>query len=343
MVHSSNIMKLVIYDNQQLELLENWARKYFSAIKNYDCQYPQYKEHPFPKELFSDFWKIVPIKDYDSLEFVWILDYYVPYYKADPARYYTHLFGHKGEHSLLSVLSNEGLALDLVSSYNFEMRLYTSFSVTITLTKEGLKRYKDVIAYVFEYLQLMKREGPNKYIAEEIDQLGKLDFAHQEKSDPLNYVSVLASNLHYYPVEDILTIGSQFEEFNFEVLQKTIESFSLDNLRIVLTSKDLVNECYNVEKWYQTKYSKTDLPSDLQELYLEPFVEHKKTDKIFKLPSKNVFTPSDFEIFSKTASASHNEHPVKIYSSQVSEVWFKQDNVFKTPKGYITVILYSNE
>jgi len=38
-----------------------------------------------------------------------------PYYRESPANYLSHLFGHEGENSLLSVLLEEGLAYELWS------------------------------------------------------------------------------------------------------------------------------------------------------------------------------------------------------------------------------------
>ncbi len=42
-----------------------------------------------------------------------------PHYKNDPSSYVSHLIGHEGENSLLSLLIDEGLALEL-SSYSHD-------------------------------------------------------------------------------------------------------------------------------------------------------------------------------------------------------------------------------
>ena len=38
-----------------------------------------------------------------------------PYYKYNPHKYITHLLGHEGENSLLALLIEEGLALELTA------------------------------------------------------------------------------------------------------------------------------------------------------------------------------------------------------------------------------------
>lgn len=60
-----------------------------------------------------------------------------PYYKSKPVEYITHLLGHEGENSLLSLLIDENLAFELSSGTNDSMRLYSEIYVDITLTPFG--------------------------------------------------------------------------------------------------------------------------------------------------------------------------------------------------------------
>lgn len=41
---------------------------------------------------------------------VWLTEHMQPYYKNCPGNYISHLLGHEGENSLLSLLVDEGLA-----------------------------------------------------------------------------------------------------------------------------------------------------------------------------------------------------------------------------------------
>ncbi len=41
----------------------------------------------------------------------------VPHFRSNPHKYITHLFGHEGENSLLALLIEEGLALELGASH----------------------------------------------------------------------------------------------------------------------------------------------------------------------------------------------------------------------------------
>ena len=52
--------------------------------------------------------------------------------------YFSHLFGHEGENSLLSYLISEGLALELSAGGDHELWAFSTFLIEITLTKKGL-------------------------------------------------------------------------------------------------------------------------------------------------------------------------------------------------------------
>lgn len=335
-------MRLAIYGNQDIDVLERWVQDYFSSVKNYSYKPPTYIEVPYTKENFSDLIKVVPIKDRDTLEFIWILEDFEPYYKSNPGKYFSHLFGHEGKNSLLSLLIDEGLAFELSSGPSTEMKLFTQFRIGISLTKEGVRRYKDVIAYVFKYLDMLKKRGPSRNVYEEIKIVGQIKFDHKDNERPTGYVSGLTSAMQRYPLEDILRYPYLFEEFKPDQLKKVLDDFTLDNMRIILTSKEVESECTEREKWYKTQNSRTPLPDDIKELFHNPVIQPKKSKKILDLPPKNLFLPKNFEILAKDFEAL-NKYPKKIYSSDSTDVYFKQDNTFKTPKGDLKMKLYSNE
>lgn len=59
-------------------------------------------------------------------------------YRSKPLDYYSHLFGHEGKNSLLSYLMAEDLALELSAGGDHDLWAFSSFEVTVTLTKKGL-------------------------------------------------------------------------------------------------------------------------------------------------------------------------------------------------------------
>jgi insulysin len=160
--YSANIMNLVVTGKHSMEQLEAWVREKFTAVPNKDIVVPDLgmPVHPFPEDRLGVISRFQPIKDTDILELVWVLPSYEKHYKTRPLDYFSHLFGHEGENSILSYLKQEDLAMALSSTGDHEMGCFSSFQVEITLTKKGLANLNHVIAAVFKYAQRIRDVGP---------------------------------------------------------------------------------------------------------------------------------------------------------------------------------------
>ena len=63
---------------------------------------------------------------------VWYIpDNMYKYYENNPNSYFSHLFGHESQNSILSLLIKDGYALGLSSGGHTEIDPFTTFSVTI--------------------------------------------------------------------------------------------------------------------------------------------------------------------------------------------------------------------
>jgi insulysin len=85
-------------------------------------------------ENLGKFVKYVPITDDDQLLMTWILPNMELEIETSPMAYFTELFGHEGENSLLSYLSSEGLATGVSAGEEHRLHAFTAFSVSISLT-----------------------------------------------------------------------------------------------------------------------------------------------------------------------------------------------------------------
>lgn len=78
-------------------------------IPNNGLSCPSYKhlEPPFPVEKFHRLYRIIPMKEYHSVEINWALPSYLKHYKTKPLHYISHLLGHEGKGSILSYLKKK--------------------------------------------------------------------------------------------------------------------------------------------------------------------------------------------------------------------------------------------
>jgi len=343
--YSSNLMKLVVYGKEDLDTLEKWAREFFTDVKNNNVKLEKFTEMPFGEENMKDFWKIVPVDDKDTLEMVWVLESLHPHYKNDPASYISHLVGHEGENSLLSYLIDEGLALGLTSSHSTDLRLFTKFNISITLTKKGLADHKQVCRIVFQYLKMLRSREPERRIFDEIQKINKIRFDFKDKEQPVSYTQNLSIMMQYYPLEDVLRKNYLMEEFKPDLIKSTINNLTSKNMRITLLSKSIESQCDKQEKWYGTKYTFEPLSQDLIDLFENPGLEgssSSKSGKKLDLPPVNHFIPENLEIFAKEGEELP-KYPKLVYASEKTSLWHKQDNTFRVPKANVHVKIYCTD
>jgi insulysin len=126
------------------------VKEKFTPIVNKDIVVPPLGDpSPFPESHRKKLVKFVPVKDKDSITLMFILPYCEDRHKTQPYSYFSALIGHEGENSLLSFLKHENLALELSAGADHSMDSLSMFEIDITLTKQGIERYEDVISIVF--------------------------------------------------------------------------------------------------------------------------------------------------------------------------------------------------
>jgi insulysin len=104
-------------------------------------------------------------------------------YRSRPLSYYSHLFGHEGENSILSYLKQEDLAMALTAGSEHELGCFSTFQIEITLTKKGIEQVNDVIAAVFNYAKRINELGPQQFVFDECQKIGNLKFEFLEKGN----------------------------------------------------------------------------------------------------------------------------------------------------------------
>lgn len=240
----------------------------FSAVENKSVVLPDLgSPAPFPREKLGKMVKFVPVKDKDIITLFWILPYVQMDIRAQPLGYYSFLFGHEGENSLLSYLKAEGLANELSAGGDHELWSFSNFYVDISLTKKGLANYEQVVEAVFQYANKIREAGPQEYIFKENNDLGKMQFEFQDKVNAVNYCVGLASKLQFYDeavTGEILRSEYILEEFNHEKLKSIAEELcNPAQMNILLRSKSFEGETDQAEEWYGTKYKVQDVRQEL--------------------------------------------------------------------------------
>jgi insulysin len=133
--YSSNIMKLVIYHNEEMDALKKLTEM-FSGIKNKNIEPYAYKGD----KVFINkniFYKFMPVKNIRNLHLIFPMSFEKKYYLSKSIHYYSHLIGHESEGSLFSNLKDLGWADSLSAGISYEVSNEQLFEITIAMTTAG--------------------------------------------------------------------------------------------------------------------------------------------------------------------------------------------------------------
>lgn len=332
--YSSNIMALALLGKESLDELEAMVINLFTEVENKNVTVPEWTTHPFGPDQCRRLCYVVPVKDIRNLYITFPIPDLHPHYKTSPGHYLGHLIGHEGPGSLLSYLKGQGWVNSLVGGQKSGAKGFAFFVVNVDLTEEGIEHVEDIVSAVFQYLNLLKKEGPQQWVFDECRDLSSMTFRFKDKERPQSYTCGLSEQLHYYPLEEALCGGYLLSEFKPELIDMVLSHLIPQNIRIAVVGKALSEKVTCTEKWYGTCYKMEEIDPGL----LEQWQSAGLNDQLH-LPTKNEFVPTSFDLFKDVQPVSRL--PEMISETSLARIWYKQDDEFKLPKAVIHTELFS--
>ncbi|XP_061692661.1 insulin-degrading enzyme isoform X2 [Syngnathoides biaculeatus] len=332
--YSSNLMGLCVLGRESLDELTSMVVKLFGEVENKNVPIPEFPDHPFQDQYLKQFYKVVPIKDIRNLYVTFPIPDLQKYYKSNPGHYLGHLIGHEGPGSLLSELKCKGWVNTLVGGQKEGAKGFMFFIINVDLTEEGLLHVEDIIFHMFQYIQKLRTEGPQEWVFQECKDLNKVAFRFKDKERPRGYTSKVSGLLHYYPLEEVLAAEYLLEDFRPDLIEMVLDKLRPEFVRVVLVSKSFDGQTDKSEEWYGTQYKQEAISEEIIKKWAGADLNGK-----FKLPMKNEFIPTNFEIYplEKDSPAV----PTLIKDTAMSKVWFKQDDKFFLPKACLNFEFFS--
>ncbi|XP_053088326.1 insulin-degrading enzyme isoform X2 [Pangasianodon hypophthalmus] len=332
--YSSNLMGLCVLGRESLDELTSMVVKLFGEVENKSVPIPEFPQHPFQEEHLRQFYKVVPIKDIRNLYVTFPIPDLQKYYKSNPGHYLGHLIGHEGPGSLLSELKAKGWVNTLVGGQKEGARGFMFFIINVDLTEEGLLHVEDIIFHMFQYIQKLRTEGPQEWVFQECKDLNTVAFRFKDKERPRGYTSKVAGLLHYYPLEEVLAAEYMLEDFRPDLIEMVLDKLRPENVRVAVVSKSFEGQTDKTEEWYGTQYKQESISDEAIKNWQNADLNGK-----FKLPMKNEFIPTNFEIYPLEKDSP--SYPTLIKDTAMSKVWFKQDDKFFLPKACLNFEFFS--
>lgn len=111
------------------------------------------------------------IRNYLQLEFVWTMPLLYEYHRSRPLQYISTILGHKGKGSLASYLQTKNWCLNLSCEVSQNRWNYSLVTLSLTTTNEGSTKMQEIIRTVHSYINMLRKEGPDKRIYEEMQKI----------------------------------------------------------------------------------------------------------------------------------------------------------------------------
>lgn len=112
----------------------------------------------------------------------------------------------------------------------------------------------DILKLIFQYLNLLKRDGPQRWIFDEYSRLNEMQFRFKDKENPLHLVSQCVHSMLVYPLNEVLSANYLLTDWRPELIQDVLDKLSPCNSRIIIVGQKTKDKCTNEERWYKTKY-----------------------------------------------------------------------------------------
>jgi len=332
-------MTLALEGPQNLIELKKIAEQLFSLIPSADSPLPEIIEPLYLPEHQNIKIDVCPVKNDHQLIISFAMESIDQYYRDKPESILAYLLGHEGKGSILSSLKKHQWALALTAGSGINGSNFKDFNISIALTELGEEHLNEVIDIVMAYIALLNNAEIAEYYYQEKQKISNLAFIYHEKMRPLDSVSQLVINMQYYPEEDYIFGDYVMSGMSKENIDRLLNFLQVNNMRLTHISQK--NTFSKNSFWYQVPYHVTPIAEQQLLDWHNITLSDQAHIKGLYLPAPNPYIVEDPAIYHKKEHLEDTlETPIlpeKIINKNGLVVWYKQDNTFKVPKGYLYI------
>jgi len=237
--YSANIMKLTLVGKQSLPELKALAEKHFSAIANHHVEVPEVKTRGLTSAQLAKSIRYKPIKEFKELFVDFPIESTKAQWRLKSAEYVHNLLSSEEAGTLCEQLRQKGWAKTV--SAQLDPELYGpdgNLRVIVELTDVGLQKKDEIIAAIFNYIDLIKREGMQESYYRELQVMRGKDFENASKPDPLQQAVDLSMAQFDLPVENLLNATYVYEKFDASAVRKFASQLDRKKARIWYVDPD---------------------------------------------------------------------------------------------------------
>ncbi|MEQ5126376.1 pitrilysin [Providencia alcalifaciens] len=333
--YSANLMNGVLYGDQSIEQLAKIANETFGRIPNFNASVPAVTIPAVTDKEKGIVIHYVPSQPQKALQIEFSIKNNMVDFRSKSDEYIGYLIGNRSPGTLSDWLISQGLAEGISASASPNAdRNYGSFSIYVTLTDKGLAERDQVIAAIFAYIDLIKKQGVNQDYFDEIAKVLNLSFRYGSIVRDMNYIEWLSDQMITMPVNHVLDSDYVADKYNPAAIKQRLSELTAKNARIWFISP---NEPSNKKAYF------VDAPYQVDKISEKQFMEWAglESKMTFKLPKLNPYIPDNLSLI-KTDKA--YKHPEMVYQEGNTRVLYMPSQYFADePKASITLDLRYND
>ncbi|GAA5941905.1 uncharacterized protein JCM15063_000815 [Sporobolomyces koalae] len=329
--YSANVSKLVVLSKESLDETTKLVVEQFSPVKNRNLSPPDFPGSPLTSNELGRTLFVKSVRDTRSLELTFPFPDESKWYSTKPGGFLSHLIGHEGKGSILSLLKERGWANGMSAGAGNGANGFEFFKIHVDMTQEGLDNYESIAQMIFAYIALLRSNPPGEQTFKEVAALSQLAFRFKEASSPQNTTSMLSMTMSKpYPRAKLLSAPWLCTEWHPQQVDELVQLLTPQNCRMFVVAQKEVGgrEYQEREKWYGTEYT-IEKTSD-------KILQSKATAADFPglaLPEPNQFVPQDLEIKNKVTVDKPARRPLNLKNTPTSRVWYKKDDRWWVPRA----------
>ncbi|HEY0891650.1 MAG TPA: insulinase family protein [Cellvibrio sp.] len=231
--YSANIMKLTLVGKQSLPELKALAEKHFSSIPNKNVTLPEVTVPGLTKTEMGKSIHYKPIKDLKALYVDFPVKSNKHQWRLKPNEYVRNLITSEEQGTLGEQLRSKGLVKMITAYIDAEGYGPDGFlRVQAELTDAGVQQQDEILAAIFSYIDLIKRDGLNPNYYRELQAMRSKDFANASKSEPLDQAVELTMLQFDLPVENLLNADYIYDRYNAKAIKNLLAQLDERNARV---------------------------------------------------------------------------------------------------------------
>lgn len=331
--YSANRMKVAMVSNRSIVELKTLAQQYFGDIPNKNAPQPFISVPVITEQQMKNIIRYKPNKDLKKIQLKFVIRNNSDQFLAKPNHFITALLNSEMPGTLTTVLRDQGL-IEGLSAWA-DPKAFTNageFVIDIDLTENGLNERSSIISAVFDYLDLIDKQGVSEKYYLELKQSLSNGFEFQSKYSEYSYAADLAAKMHHTSNKYVLSNDYELTTFKPAAIHDVLAQLTLDRVRVFFIDKNQTPK--KKMRYFNSHYQIDPISPEQEKLW------RSGNNKIsLMLPELNSLLPSSFTL------VKHNTQnkPVMLKTEQGSLLYLKQSDTFKVPKGSITVNLNTQQ